>query len=748
VTKGAFALLVAALLAAGMRAIGYEWVLLGSEGVSFPIGDAAYHARLVSYAFENFPSFLTFDPYQNFPGGGAVQWPPAFDWTVAALGRLLSLDAAGVDVLLAWWPPLVGALTVVPVYLAARDLGGRLAGWLAAVMLALLPVSIWAQSVGNCDHHGTVALLAAAELALSLALMHQPERTSRLRWLAVGLFAARTLLVLTWSGSILYLGLADGALAGVGIVRARTRVVRLQALGLLASALAVLPILLRYEEILGGAFSAIALSWLHLVSMLGAALVLGLWCLWESRRPAATAWGRISRALVLAIVALALALLLSEVREALATALRFLGMEDVVGSITLEQGPLLPLFGRKPYQPPERMFGWLVYGIPLLPFALIFLSRRSAQRDSLLLLTIWTAVLGALAIDQNRYANELAAPASVGFAIVLVGVLRPLTAYARVPRAVMALGATALVVVSFWPTLAGGFVAGGLASLRRIGDPGPASARALLTPEGSFLVFARELRRLTPETAGFLDGNERPEYGVLIDPNLGDSLVQYGHRPTHSSNFWDHYPENFAAVGSFFDASAEDAALAIADTLRARYVLAAGRNGLVPGTLLHRLYVLDGTGRDRGTPLAQFRLITEGPVGGRPYTDLAGVPRPRGVVPYKLFQIVAGAQLEAEAPAGTPLRASVSLITPTGRRFRYETQAVADESGHARLRVPYATGSEGAVRALGPYRIALGDRERDVEVGEEDVASGRTIRVEAPLSTSRPGALAPLLPAP
>jgi hypothetical protein len=90
----------------------------------------------------------------------------------------------------------------------------------------------------------------------------------------------------------------------------------------------------------------------------------------------------------------------------------------------------------------------------------------------------------------------------------------------------------------------------------------------------------------------------------------------------------------------------------------------------------------------------------------------------------------------------------VSLITPTGRRFRYETQAVADESGHARLRVPYATGSEGAVRALGPYRIALGDRERDVEVGEEDVASGRTIRVEAPLSTSRPSALAPLLPAP
>ena len=51
----------------------------------------------------------------------------------------------------------------------------------------------------------------------------------------------------------------------------------------------------------------------------------------------------------------------------------------------------------------------------------------------------------------------------------------------------------------------------------------------------------------------------------------------------------------------------------------------------------------------------------------------------------------------------------------------------ADAMGIARVRVPYATSSNGAVEALGPYSLRLGDRRQTVEVGETDLFAGRAI---------------------
>jgi hypothetical protein len=156
-----------------------------------------------------------------------------------------------------------------------------------------------------------------------------------------------------------------------------------------------------------------------------------------------------------------------------------------------------------------------------------------------------------------------------------------------------------------------------------------------------------------------------------------------------------------------------------------------------------RLQRHDGAGP--GRRLRHFRLVTEGPAGGRPLGDLFGFPRPADVVPYKLFEIVPGAVLEVRGAPGAPVLASVEVRTPTGRRFEYEAQASVADDGVARLRVPYATAASATpTRALGPWRVAVDGAEFAVDVSEADVLEGRSVPVSArgprePAATSSAG---------
>jgi hypothetical protein len=84
--------------------------------------------------------------------------------------------------------------------------------------------------------------------------------------------------------------------------------------------------------------------------------------------------------------------------------------------------------------------------------------------------------------------------------------------------------------------------------------------------------------------------------------------------------------------------------------------------------------------------------------------------------------------LEVEAPPGTAFYAEVTVETNIGRRFVYRARTTATERGIARLTVPYATDTDGPTRALGPYRVRLGDRDtRRIDVLESEVDTGALI---------------------
>lgn len=719
-----FALLALAATAFALRSIGLEQVFAPDGSVIFENGDGPYHARLAHYVFMNFPSFLSWDPYLAGPLGGAVPWPPGFDLLIAGVARLLG--AAGIDRVLAWSGPVVGTLTVLMVYVAARALVRPWPAVGAAALQAGFGSPISYSTVGNGDHHGWMALLGATWLSLALRFVRPDTSLRRLSLLSAGMAAIRTAVLLTWSGSLLYVAIADGSVGLVCIAYGDTRALRALAVGLLATALAATPVVRSIGATAGGPFSSIMLSWFHLVVLAALATFVLALSAWEGYWPARSLLRRLLRPVLAALAIAAGLLAIGPIRADVLPALRFLTLNDAAGAGTVEQLPLFSLFGRRPLYPATVYFGGFAYAIPLVPLFALLAARRPQARRSALVLAAWTAPFVLLTLTQLRYGNDLAGPAALGFVLALGSLASALSSPRSLgPRGsgvlVAALGLALLV-----PSLRD-FVAHAGPSLRYVLDRG--TATQALDAKGSLARFARTIREVTPETPGF-DGPGVPDYGLLANPSIGHSLRYYSRRPVAADNFWDKFP-TFALARDLLWLVDEREAYTDAGRLRVRYVVTMPE-AESPASLNERLHVADGNASGGYPRLEHFRLVTEGPPGGVPLLAPFGLRVPPGTLAYKLFEIVPGAVLEVSAPPRSMVEATLDLETPTPRRFTVVARAIADAKGVARIRVPYATQAALPTRALGPWRLTTADGGIwRIDVGEEDVTAGRVVPVAA-----------------
>ncbi|MDD5313384.1 MAG: oligosaccharyl transferase, archaeosortase A system-associated [Dehalococcoidia bacterium] len=120
--------------------------------------DAYYYMRLVDNLVHNFPQLISFDPYAIFPGGAAVSGVPMFfAYLMATIIRLLGGAAPPqqtIDTIAVFIPPVLGALSVIPVYFIARALINRWAGIIAVLLMAVMPGEFLSRSLlGYTDHH-------------------------------------------------------------------------------------------------------------------------------------------------------------------------------------------------------------------------------------------------------------------------------------------------------------------------------------------------------------------------------------------------------------------------------------------------------------------------------------------------------------------------------------------------------------------------------------------------------------------
>jgi asparagine N-glycosylation enzyme membrane subunit Stt3 len=631
---------------------------------------------------------------------------------------------------MAFSPAVVGALTTVPVFLLARRALSDAASVGAAFLYAVIPVAVTYGRVGNPDHHVAVAHLGAWLLLGCVVLIERSLHGEPLRRAALGLAGVRLALLFTWHGSLLYLGLAESTIVLAVIASGQRRLAAAHALSVLATLGVFAAVLSTFPTPLLGDYSSIAPSRLHALALAGVVFVAGaLW--WATgRRPLAPAPLRFAWAAAASIAFVVAVLASPGPREGLVPAFQFLSMSDAVGSVTSEQFPLFPLFGRDPTRRAALVWGHLATVLPLLPIVALALARRAEHPVPWWALALWTGLLAPLSLIQIRYGNELAPLAAVVVAGAFAWCLGVARARLGLPTVVGAIASLLAGLALFEAPLRELYTPLAERAWARLREPEPAPVRS---PAIALDLFLREVRAVTPETQGYLDPLRTPEYGVVSHANLGHAIQWVARRPTPTDPFWSYIgPENWRQAFGLLQSESESEALVHARALRARYVITIP--GMNPGSVEARLHTHDGAASEDGPAFEHFRLLAEGPHGARTL-HAAFARRSGGVpsdpIPYKLFEIVEGAVIEVGVEPGTRVELRKLLRSRAGRVFAYRSAAEAGPDGQARFRVPYAASLAGAEpdssdEAL--YQLRSADRRWTASVREADVTSGALVR--------------------
>jgi dolichyl-diphosphooligosaccharide--protein glycosyltransferase len=742
---GTAAALVAVLLAAVVvRLAGWSEVF-APDGVRLATdGDTYYHALRAERVARDWPHVPWRDGGMNYPYGAEIPWPPLLDQVTAGIARAggASPDGERVAAVAAILPLVLSAgLALAAALLAGVLLGGG--PWVeGALLVALLPAAVRHGVVGRSDHHVLEALLFTAACATFGAAL-RPGRAGWGRPAALGAILA--LAFWNWPGSALdllvlaaFVGIAHLATRGPGGVAERAAVLLARGAGIAAVLLAALvafagpPGALTRGNLMPISGLAVALCGATAAS---AGLVVLL-----RRVDEAAGWPRRAAHLVAAaaLPVAAAALVFPPLREGLAHGLTAAGASNTWWASIGEMGPPL-LGGTLPWTTEVRLFlGLFGLSALLLPVAAWRLRRDAAAAPDA------RAALGFFAVVAGTVVT-------LGFArrrfdIYLVVVLAITTAYAirwiaRAARSRLGLGAgaevalraaaLAAVLAPGLPLLVDGSLGGPpqlpekiplLRWLRAM--PPPAPGREAVLSEWSFgheiQWFARKPVIATP-------------FGTEIDPRSIEDAAAF---------FLEADPRAAEAllrrrgVGFLFLASpAEEVALLhgfVPDRPVAVGVTRSLSRGLqydvrepFGGLVASRLFYFDGSWPvPGGASLDGYRLIAESPQ----TTSVLSVTTQL----LKVFQVVDGATVRVEgAEPGALVAAIVPVDSPVGRSFVWTTAAAADPGGRATLRVPYATGPNGTVRA-GACAVTDGRREQSVEIAEAAVLGGGTIDVALP----------------
>jgi len=200
----------------------YDKVFVG-DWIKFTSADAYYHMHLVDNLVHNFPYFSTFDPYLIYPGGSGVSTIHFFDLFLGSIIWLVGLGSPTqhtIDIVGVYFPAVLGALTVIPVYFIGKELFGRWAGVLSAALIAILPGEFMGRSkLGFTDYHIAEAFFTTVSmLFLILAVKAASQRQlsfshfKSLDWAAIrkpliysllaGVFLG--IYIRTWTGALLF----------------------------------------------------------------------------------------------------------------------------------------------------------------------------------------------------------------------------------------------------------------------------------------------------------------------------------------------------------------------------------------------------------------------------------------------------------------------------------------------------------------------------------------------------------------
>ena len=173
-------LVVVMLFMLWVRVQEYDRFIVDGQ-VFFRGNDPYYQFRETFYIVQNWPRTMPFDPWTNFPEGTtAGQFGTLFDQLVATAALIVGLGSPSqetVELVLLFSPAVFAALIAIPTYLVCRRLGGRIAGVVGVVILALLPGTfLMRTTVGFPNRHVTEVLFQVGAILAMMVALSAAER--------------------------------------------------------------------------------------------------------------------------------------------------------------------------------------------------------------------------------------------------------------------------------------------------------------------------------------------------------------------------------------------------------------------------------------------------------------------------------------------------------------------------------------------------------------------------------------------
>ena len=151
--------------------------IFSGDWIKFSSIDAYYHMYLVDNMVHNFPNITGFHPYFILPDGGGVSGAHFFNWLLGFITWIVGFGSPTqhtIDIVGVYFPAILAALTVIPVYFIGKTLFNKWVGIIGAALIAVLPGEFLGRSIlGFTDQHVAETFFSAVTaLFLILAIKH------------------------------------------------------------------------------------------------------------------------------------------------------------------------------------------------------------------------------------------------------------------------------------------------------------------------------------------------------------------------------------------------------------------------------------------------------------------------------------------------------------------------------------------------------------------------------------------------
>jgi len=194
-------------------ALPYDQVFIG-DSVKYTTHDAYHYMRQVDSVVHNFPHLISFDPYTNYPHGAQTGTLNLFVYLLSGIVWLIGLGSPTentVNMVGVYFPAVLGALTIIPVYFIGKALFNRGTGIVAAALIAILPGEFLGRSIlGATDRDALQVLLSSFTmmfLIMAIKTAREKQLTFQRPSLRYSSVLARPIIYSLLSGILLGLSL-------------------------------------------------------------------------------------------------------------------------------------------------------------------------------------------------------------------------------------------------------------------------------------------------------------------------------------------------------------------------------------------------------------------------------------------------------------------------------------------------------------------------------------------------------------